>query len=43
MGGLKMWHKLLENLPGVAESLLSNSYVFFNSAVSCVAVNVRLR
>ena len=44
IGGLKMWHnELLENLPGVAEPLLSNSYVLFNSAVSCVAVNVRLR
>ena len=43
IGGLKMWHKLLENLPGIAEPLLSNSYVLFNSAVSCVAVNVRLR
>ena len=41
IGGLKMWHKLQSSR--VAEPLLSNSYVLFNSAVSCVAVNVRLR
>lgn len=43
IGALKMWHHLLENFPGVTGFLLSNSYVVFNSAVSCVAVNVKLR